>query len=608
MKKIYIKAGKFPFIFFLVLSWTLTSLPKLPLVNFPLKIEQVGAAVPIYNQNAFRIRTDDSQSLNADAGWAAALNTNASLHPDAEFRLRFEVGQSGDTPSQAFELWYSRDGGTYTIVPNNATPWGISSPSGQKTVQTVPSGQYVDLDATTNVLAGSADTFVAGTGNEDNAAPAVTFSNPSHTELEWTIITRKLYDSKGHNPDGTTFDFRVYKSGGTPLDTYTVTPRVTVLNKPGHIGGTVVETPMRYHVTDGNGSLYYLSEYADTSNTAVMMKSTDGGDSWNPVDVTGESTSGDLEGGDMELRGDTIYISMQGPGAGDTVQHWRFNVSTHATTPDDWSLTNETVTASPTPQQQCSAITQRVSTTVLAYCGTPVGADERVFYKIRNGTWGSEQSLDSTTGTDFQGVGMGRDSSDKIHFAYVGFDGTSYKVYMRSLSTSNVLGSRQTVVNTSITTQSTANRVNITPPFTWDDGGTERVGVAYRKSDNKLYFRSWTAGTEVLDSEQLVSDKTIEWQEGTNNIPIADVRVDDATDKLYALYSERTAMDIWYDTRVTGSWGTDTEEKDAVTAHWLRSLVFTHSAANGGAKVLGFIWDNGSGGGVGRTRYDEKGI
>ena len=577
----------------------------------PFTLTQTASNTPLttltFDQNAFRIRTDDSVGLNFDSDWAGALNENVSLWPDTEFRIRFEVEVSGGSLNEGFELWYSRDGGAYAIVPNNATPHAAGSNDGQKTVQAVPSAQYTDLDATTNLLDGSSDTFIAGTGNHDNAAPAVSFSDSPHTELEWTIIIRKLYDDNGHNPDGTTFDFRVRKAGGIELDTYTYTPRVTVLNKPGHIGGTVIETPMRYFVVDNDGNFYYLCEYSDTNNNSVMMKSMDGGTSWNPVDVTGASTSSDLEAGDMDLRGNTIYVTLQGPGSAQTVRHHRFNVSTHPTNPDIWALIDEEVDTAPNPANQNTAIVQRSLTTVIAYRGDPISSKEQIYYRIRSGgSWGSELQLDSETGVDFKGVGMVRDSTNKIHFVYTASDGTNGYIYLRTLSTDNSLEIRQTI-HSEVGLQSSKDKVYITPPFVWNDGGTERVGIGFRKESDLLFFRSWNASTEVLDPEESVSDNTVVPSGADSHTTVADIVADDATGDLYVLYGEKNTEDMFYDTRLEGgTWGIDTEEHDIVNVDWIRAKVFAHSAINGGAKVLGYIWDDGSDGGVGKTRYDER--
>lgn len=579
-----------------------TSITKNGFISIALK--PPTPRLEVFDQTAFRIKGDDTSGLNSQDGWAADINTNTSVVPDKEFRIRFEVNQSMASPSSTFELWYSKDNGPYTKVSSNAIPWSAKSLEGQKSVMAVPSASYTDLDETINILESDGSQFFPGVGNEDNLTPVLNFSNPSHTELEWTLIIRKLYDAKGHNADGSTFDFRVFQSEGVPLTNYSNTPRVTLLNRPGHIGGTVVETPMRYHTVDSSGNLYYLSEYSETGNTAVMMKSSDGGTSWNPMDVSGEPTGTDLEAADIDLRGDTIYIAVQGPGSGDSVQHWRFNTSTHPTNPDNWELIDETVSVV-SPSEQCTAISQRADSTVIAYCGNASGSDQRLYYKIRSTTWGSDVALDATVKTDFEGIGIARDSTDKVHFVYIGHDGVSYKLYLKTLSATDTLNQRSVIADTGIKSYGAANRTNLTPPIVWLDNQTEKIGVAYRKLDNKLYFKSWDAQSESLDSEQLISDRTVEWNEGDNSLIIADVSIDNETGNLHAIYSERTLMDLWIDVRTLSVWGLDQEIKDSVSAQWVRSSIFTQNLENGGAKVFGYIWDDGSFGGTGRTRYDQ---
>ena len=46
-------------------------------------------------------------------------------------------------------------------------------------------------------------------------------------------------------------------------------------------------------------------------------------------------------------------------------------------------------------------------------------------------------------------------------------------------------------------------------------------------------------------------------------------------------------------------------ERDGVEADLIRGLVFTHSTGNGGARVIGYLTDNGSDGYTGTVRYEE---
>lgn len=50
----------------------------------PAQVRDDGAA-------AFRVRSDFTAGLNADAGWARALNEDVTIHADRPFRIRYEV-------------------------------------------------------------------------------------------------------------------------------------------------------------------------------------------------------------------------------------------------------------------------------------------------------------------------------------------------------------------------------------------------------------------------------------------------------------------------------------------------------------------------------------
>lgn len=76
--------------------------------------ERPSAAV---QQTAFRVRSDNRQELNADAGWAAGPNEDASVDVDQPFRIRFELEHAGDaTAEQVFQLQSRRNGGEWERV------------------------------------------------------------------------------------------------------------------------------------------------------------------------------------------------------------------------------------------------------------------------------------------------------------------------------------------------------------------------------------------------------------------------------------------------------------------------------------------------------------
>jgi hypothetical protein len=74
-------------------------------------------------QPSFRVRSDFTAALNADQGWAGALNENVTIHADRPFRVRFEV--EPPPPSAAgsqFRLQYRRNQGEWTDLEAHDFP------------------------------------------------------------------------------------------------------------------------------------------------------------------------------------------------------------------------------------------------------------------------------------------------------------------------------------------------------------------------------------------------------------------------------------------------------------------------------------------------------
>lgn len=72
----------------------------------------------------FRVRADPSVPLNADTGWAARLNENATVRVDQPFRVRIEVEQAGPDPRQErLGLQYRKAGGDWSPVEAHDFPY-----------------------------------------------------------------------------------------------------------------------------------------------------------------------------------------------------------------------------------------------------------------------------------------------------------------------------------------------------------------------------------------------------------------------------------------------------------------------------------------------------
>jgi len=74
-------------------------------------------------QTAYRVRSDVQVGLNADQGWAAAINQAASVEADHPFRLRFEVEASEEmTSPRRYRLEWRRNDGAWAPLPAENFP------------------------------------------------------------------------------------------------------------------------------------------------------------------------------------------------------------------------------------------------------------------------------------------------------------------------------------------------------------------------------------------------------------------------------------------------------------------------------------------------------
>ena len=577
-----------------LLTWGATSNSGMYVIA---TFKAAAAPASTVQQNHFRIRADDTVALNTDSGWAAALDTNATIDAEKIFRIRFEVESAVTEAAKTFKLQYRRNGGTWTDVPvNSAVPPTISDAT-----EVVASAQYVNDAATTNLLAGSSKTFEAGVGLEDNLTPSITLTN-EHTEYEWALRIRLSYGQgasyHARNADGDTFEYRVYDVALGVLAT-NVTPTVT-LNVPDYlIGGTFAETPNRAGpICDANGNLYVILEYADTSSWPMILKSADGGKSWLPQNTANAPTNDDLESVDIEQVGSTLHILQY---ANYEIYYDTFRTSDNAS-PDTWGVQNQLI-HNPTvdPGNQYGSIAVRSDGSVVAvYRTDPSATFQRLGLRVRStgGTWGSEQIIDSTASVSFSAAEVVRGEADLVYVFYV--DLTNGALYYKTLSTGDVLSAR-TQIATGLSTSGSREHAAIKPVY-YDDDGAETVVVMYSKSTDILWAKPIVNGTP--GTELQVSGVAVLGNANSTSGPIAASALSGKT--VYAAYSDASTSDIWYDENADAAgWATDVEILNNTTCRTISANVYTHSAGNGGAKVLGYFYDTSSGGYTGELFYGE---
>ena len=230
-------------------------------------------ASPVYNQNAFRGINDDGSLTTAT--FRAALNTDFSEPLDKVFRLRFVVqntANNADTGNHSYELWCAKNGGTYFQVTASSTLAQLADDANSiadnaTTVQRIGTGSYTIYDSNGYNDGTTDDT----TGNMD-------LRRSTEAEVECCL---KLLTTD--NTNGDTFDFRLYRTTGNTLNTYTNTPRVTVaeevitnrvLNIICNAQGILME-PFAINSETGEITITDPSSLAEDQTWQIVVRATD---------------------------------------------------------------------------------------------------------------------------------------------------------------------------------------------------------------------------------------------------------------------------------------------------------------------------------------------
>lgn len=586
----------------------------------------------------YQFRTNDADLITSTV-WNANENTPAAIQPDVPFRLRVEIETSdlASIPTGTLQYRLDKSGvaptGAWENIANNPTYDTAGSVNGQVEVMAIPSTAYSDLVATTDLLSQGAGTFVAGSGSHDNSVPAVNGTAPFHTEHEFCLIVRKLSED-GHVPDDTVVQFRYLTSA--PSETFLVTPQLSVLNRPGHIGGSAVETMHRNLVETAEGVLYTLVEFADTndaasvySNEGVMMKSAppNAGDVWVPVDQD-DQTERDMEAADLvyEASTDTIHVFIQNAqGATDLAQYRKFFTSGHPTTPDTWDGVDtwEVIETSlgATVGQFVSGHVRSDGTIVATYSNANGGtatADRSGWYNIRSigGTWGTPAPVPGTTlkpvgppSAVLDEVGAGN-AADAVHMFYI--DQSTGTLYHRALagpahSTNADAMSPRSSIDTGLATNIVLACM-VTPPIIWNDGGTLRVGVLYGKATTNnspeisgfsMHFASSAVPSDSFSGTYSWTSERVDGNEvtgqGIGSRTLAAGMLADGSD-VTAVWSDFDDKDAMSSTRTSGVWSI---EADEFTGNYL--VLRVSPITNG----IGVVSDASTAGGTGTFQYDS---
>jgi hypothetical protein len=554
---------------------------------------------PTYNLLHTQVRYD-KEGLNTEAEtdpWIAAEDAdNFDVDWGTVFRIRWRISESaGNGTSNTFKVQFNL----------NSTGWvdcQFLQNAGATAVMSVFSEFYADGDAITTEFLTTGGTFINGEGDENENSLSSTIDS-QQTELESAHMIMSYYGNETDGPskiaDNDSIEFRLVEGDGTAFTGSENTVTILVNAVDYYVGGTYAEAPVRIGPFIDEGNLYAAIEFYATSDADWgIIKSTDGGKTWAEQDGTNRPTNGDLESIDIVQDGDTLYIIHKESGTG--VWHHSFRTSSHSTNPDTWNVTDESV-ASVAATNYSVAIESRSDGTLVGAYRRTNGSFQHLYYKIRNGTWGGENNLDVTASTNFTGLRLVKEQgSDKIHIFYN--DATNLNLIHRSLSDTDTLSGPETAES------DTPNHEATTPAVAWTAGGSEEVMIGVMDNSDSLLYSVAVTDDGSPETRKQISAVAITADPGAtgSDQPVADMAVDQATDTVFSLFSDSSSGDLWRDEAINdGGWGTDAEQLDDKTIHWVRGKVFTHSVGNGGNKVLGFLYDNGSGGDTGFIWYDE---
>lgn len=361
-------------------------------------------------------------------------------------------------------------------------------------------------------------------------------------------------------------------------------------------GGVVTESPAKNGPwVPSNGAVYEV--HIDTADSRpTVYKATDPTSSWSEQDATNRpdfsATIGSHDGIVSWLEGDVIHLCTQEDSGGDPIEYHTFNTST-----DTWAITNERPTAlggaGAYPAEMGGMSLRSDGDVILTYMGDAekiMGTNySRVYYARReSSTWTIDVAIGGAGEDDWRNGPVIRGGSDRMILC--SYNDDLDQGYTQTLNSSNSLQSAQQFDST----LSTASTNIFGDGVAYDDGGTIRVRIPYLDSSGDTSILEVTSDTDTptVGGGQITTSVDASDNNSTNATLAADGT------NLHLLYSNTGDFDVYHDENDDDAgWGTDVEERDAVTVHRICANVITVS----GTKRLAWLQSTTTG----TLEYDE---
>jgi len=280
-----------------------------------------------------------------------------------------------------------------------------------------------------------------------------------------------------------------------------------------------------------------------------------------------------------------IHIATQG--AGGIVRYHVFDPGTDTfTTKNEVVVTNAPLAG----VEACSIAVRSDGDVIIGYAGQD-GGDGAIFYAREEGAgWTTNVQVDGAASTnDYSGIVIVLGLSDRMHFFY--FNDTLDDFLHRSLSSTNVLDTADQVIDA---TGAFGLKLPHNHGVSYVSGAT-KVRVPYGDFNARISIAKFDSGADPTITTD--AGVTAAGTSAINGNTIICLSVDGAT--LHLLWSDSATLDIFHDENDDdGGWGTDTEEKDAVTCNRISCNVYTR-----GSLVLAYLYLD-----IATVKYAERSL
>ncbi len=550
--------------------------------------------------------TDAVAIAGGTSGSPASVREGSTLH----VRLGAQ-NNSGAAQSLAAQIQQRKNGGTWVAVNASSVPARI-----------VANENIVEGTATTQRL--TAGTFTAGSCEDtDGIIAPYSVPNTNVTEVLFTV-----YVDPDEVAAADTLEFRINdQNSAPPSGTDHLYCSIVAASLPGIVAAaesvvSVENACSRWMFVDTNGAIYAATEPGWNQNhdpgkpPAAMRKSEDGGLTWRVVDFKDflATGNGDLEGLHVVDLGSGLFglVHIE---TGDDVYFDEWQASDHGT-PDQWVTPLSTIVQDGADSlsalmTHATAAARQDGIVVAVYSNEPTGGgNDRLYWRRRSaGTWGPLASpgteLIANASIDYTGPVLNQGLASRSVLGYKASTGTL--LWLDWASSANppvwsgpvpahgggtaaaLTGPIVGIVRYDNTNDKhalvyidTADDLQLVP-IEWS-GSAYTVGTAVKLNTVKVES-NWPGPTETEDLDN----------QGAN----AAIAVDPATGTVHVLYADSTNRDLYHQTWTeAGGIGTEALEVDAPAGQgvmFVDAQVFTHSAPNGGAKVLGYVYELGVG-------------